>query len=344
MPDSWERRALPNVRGWNNPLSVLTFMVTYDSGLDVLTIVASHPVLSMIDAIGWELDTPATGALSSGQFTIVNETTITIATASVSIGSGALTQLDFFNAGPLLVGIWTGSITLAAVPVEPGVVGTGLPAFVDSVNGEIPFDCANVSTAVLNAAYAILTTGIADPIYGAEILFKDGGTVQFTPDTTNVLGYGAGYFAFYDGVLIGRQVDTIQIIDAGLAPVGDPFSASAGDYWMQVATIDIAGADATVTFSGLDPDVMPAYPGNMDRLQFTGCSENGGGSGDLTIYDPAGPNAGLNPGGITYVQWDIDAIVIEGVTGLLAFTTDVVSVRSGNGSYHWQGFVADWPP
>lgn len=116
MADSWERRVLPYVPGWNNaPVTGPQFTVTYNAGPDTLTITVDQPIFGPVDTINYQ-GSNGSGQLNlgSGHFVVDSPTQITVGANANNAGfllnaPTNITQLDFFSPGPTLIGTWTGT-------------------------------------------------------------------------------------------------------------------------------------------------------------------------------------------------------------------------------------------
>lgn len=109
MTDTWPRQPLPHQPGYNSMRATLT--PTYNAGTDTLTITSNLGGLSSVELL---VLAAALGnvELEAGSFTVVNDKTITIATAEAVLGQGNLTQIDVYNDGLVYVGTWTGTLAI----------------------------------------------------------------------------------------------------------------------------------------------------------------------------------------------------------------------------------------
>ena len=341
-PETFNRRPIPAVPGWNTPDDGgVVFSVTYDDVNDRVVITASQPVMGSVIGVQYEI---SPGGNAGSAVTIVNATTVWIENAYATLGGvdTDLIQVDVYTAGPTLIGTWTGVVLIAA-PVAPAIT-TMFKSYVDIANGFVQLDCPNYASINAMPYYRVEYEGIdqAD-IYGVEVTFVDAGVEQFTLDNTNIEPSGPGVFGFASGLLVGRQVASAFLFDDAFVPLTDPSPASAKDFWLQIATFEQVGDSFTITFASTDPDVWPAYPDGIDRVLLVGCAENGGAAGAASVFDPLGPNAGLNPGGLTVVQWDATQIVVTDVPAL-TFPVDLVFALDGFGSPSLAVRAEDWPP
>jgi hypothetical protein len=320
MSDTWERRAIPYVDGWNKaPNDGPQFTVVFDQNADTLTITADQPVFGALDEFTGEGENPDgspgwTFSVPNGNFTIDSATQITLAGAwnylVASPGVNAtITQLDFFNAGPTLIGTWTGTAAITEpVSGDPLIENYSYIDFYDTATSPPSFmspGCGTVATA--NAAPSIffysqnMLSGGADGVR----LVVDGSPVDYIASVDpQFFGDGViaddGYFLLSDPALAGTQVTSAQPIDSGGNPVG-----VATPLQLNYNTVLDAGIQ-----SG-DPDVLEiawdVCHEQPTQINVTRCTPNNG----QQYYDPLGPQAGFNPVGATFVQWDTTAIIID---------------------------------
>lgn len=131
MNDTWERRNVPHTPGYNNPQDEVTFTVTYDSGTDEITVVASREFFgeTAVESIIVTTNSGATTVEEGVGFTTDSATQVSIANGS-TLGS-SLEQLDFYgeqNATGALRGVWVGPLALGSGNTFPVVTSICSPA------------------------------------------------------------------------------------------------------------------------------------------------------------------------------------------------------------------------
>jgi hypothetical protein len=148
MSDSWERRNIAVTPGYNNPdFGTLTFTPTYDPGSDSLVVTASHPVFAAIASVGFQ-STSNSGTIYTPLGVVIDSATqITIPNASSYDATPFdFTQLDFFNAGPTLIGTWNGVVSVtdmanpfvtSALSPSSGRIAIFGQGFLFSLNGPV---------------------------------------------------------------------------------------------------------------------------------------------------------------------------------------------------------------
>lgn len=118
MTDTWEKRAIAYTPGYNTPGATLTFSPVYNGLTDELVVTASHPVFGSVDQINFQGSNGNGSLTSPADFTVDSPTQITIPGAYAALLGPpdlTLTQLDFYNPGPVLVGTWTGSVSISSM-------------------------------------------------------------------------------------------------------------------------------------------------------------------------------------------------------------------------------------
>lgn len=310
--DTWERRAIGYGPGFNNPPGGVNFMVVYDPDTDTLTITADAPVFGPVDTINFQTDL---GASTLSGYTIDSPTVITQTFAANALGGVTpveLQQLDFFSPGPTLVGTWTGSVIVDPTPVVPQI---GAASYVDYYNSDDPgaglFSCAGISTAAAEAGAFFYVDNPDPSIAGVQLdgIAPNGDpwSVNFTTSfNPSFFKYGgtdptAGYFIIADNFLKGFTVQQATALNASAVPLGPAINLDM--FWPDVVSAGIASTGPDDFAVYFNPDNQPPYA--ADRVDVRDCSP----SGLVTYYNPAGPNAGLNPGTFTSVQWDTEAIL-----------------------------------
>lgn len=335
-PDSWERRNVPYSPGYNNPATGVQFTVSYDQGLDRLIVQSNFPVLGSLDSAQGEGETPDgnpgwTFNISSGNWIIDSASEAHLDGAwGFLIGNpgddGDIQQLDFYDAGLVLIGTWTGSVIVTEpVPATPLIEDY---SYVDY------YDTQTAPPAFQSMGCGIVATGNAVPaifFYGQNLTGTDG--VQLIVDgspvdyrlSTNPEYFGGptiddGFFLLADPALAGTQVTSAQPLDINGDPVGAPtvlqlnynIAAKLGKRSYDTDTFEIVW------------DVCHDQP---TQLQVQGCTPAIG----AQYYDPAGPQSGLNPGAATIHQWDTNGIVIEHAAVFGAGDLNIVTTRDQYG-------------
>lgn len=318
MSDTWERRAIPYVDGWNKaPVDGPQFTVVFDENADTLTITADQPVFGAIDEFTGEGEYPDgtpgwTFTVPNGNFTIDSATQITLPGAwnylVASPGVTAeITQLDFYNAGPTLIGIWTGSTLVTEPPVlVPVIEDYSYSDFYDLATSPPSFlsqECANIATRTVTPSIFFYTQNFVTGGGDGVRLTVDGLPVDYRLSTDpQFFGGGVvddGFFLFADPALLGTTITDAQALDIN----GDPIGA------VTPLVINYNTATDAGIQSG-DPDTLEIQwsfaPETPTLVRVYRCP-----SGGQNYYDPLGPNAGLNPVGSTIVQWDSTAVIIE---------------------------------
>jgi hypothetical protein len=304
MTDTWERRNVAVTPGYNNPdFGTLTFTPVYSSGPDELVITASHPVFAAAQTIGYQT-TLNSGTIVLPNFTVDSPTQITIPNASsYDTMPFDFTQLDFFNAGPTLIGTWTGTVNVAVVPFiqsysygiwwnknDPG--GNWSFAAVPTAEPEPGFFFYTSATFATDGGDGVRITGVRASD-GFPLVLDYVYTIDPTP-----FKYGGipqdGYFILSDPILGDLIVSTVEALDNTGTPLESPYALATNFIPTSFAS-QVQGDEATfhVDFVGAGSPNMPTrltlYTTTPDALH--------------VYYDPLGPNAGLNPGGATIVTW-----------------------------------------
>lgn len=148
---AWERRPLPCVTGYNQCApSGPTFVVEYHSGDDTLTITADESLFDTADSLNYQ-STSGTGSISGIDFSHAGNL-ITIENASTHFTLPTdITQLDVFDPGPTLIGIWTGTVHIDA-PLDPADYPLLTGIYSPAVN-QVAFTGLRFQTATAGEAY-----------------------------------------------------------------------------------------------------------------------------------------------------------------------------------------------
>jgi hypothetical protein len=323
MTDTWERRAIANTPGYNNLGPALTFTPVYDQGTDTLVITASHPVLGAVDQINFQ-GTNGNGTLIvGGDFIVDSPTQITVSGAYAALLGPpdlTLTQLDFFNFGPVLVGTWTGSVAVVAPAPAIDVVTYGT-VYNDTVQS--PFVCADAATAVPISAIFFYTSNL---LAAAGIRVQTtAGDLDFRQDLvpSDWYSWADGFAVLAANALDGRRVTGAVPIDSGNLPIGSPTVLDFEFFAVDSAGIISGGLDDTLRVD-LTTGANDTVPASVTVEQCTVANL-------INYYDPLGPLSGLNPGTATIIQWDIDAIIVQD-TQLPADDVSLISVLNETGS------------
>lgn len=317
MADSWERRPVANTPGYNNIGNGVQFTVTYDSILDRLVIQSNFPVLGALDSIAGsgELPDGSPGwnfTANSSEFVIDSPSEVHIPDAWTFLvnfpGDVAdVQQLDFFDISVALLGTWTGSVLVTEpVPPEPLIENYSYVDFYDTQTNPgsfISFDCVNSATADAQPSVFFYGQNLAT-IDGFRAERSLGGPFDYRLSTDPQYFSGGviddGYFLFSDPTLWGVEITEVQPLDINGDPVGDPTALLLR--YNDVTSIGIDAGDTDVL--EILWNTCPETPTLVNVLR---CAGNQG----VTYYDPLGPQAGLNPGDATIVQWDTSAILVD---------------------------------
>lgn len=336
-PDSWERRAIANTRGYNFIGDTLTFDVVYDSILDTLTITASHPVFTPVDSINFQ-GTFGSGTMTLGiEFVVDSPTQITVAGAGAILSAPTtLTQLDFYSPGPTLVGTWTGSVPVSPTPPVPGIEITF--AFVGQINKNDSAGLGSIIPAEIASAFGEPGVGLTvsyntqtDADIGIVRVVTDIGTFDFSPPPGfgSTFGLDTGQFLVSGGALAGALVQSIELLDWSAVSI-DTFDVSPDQEIYDVASASWSGTTLTVDFNGTTKTGAPTQL-NVGELLVGGTYAWGG------TYTPLSPEV---------VQWDDDAIVINDpveFTGPNIASVNLLQVLGPQG--YWAAYNAQipWP-
>ena len=311
MSDSWERRPLACTPGYNNCGDVPLFTVTYDALNDRLVMQASLPVFGAADNINgageYPTGTPGwTFNISSGNFSIQSSTELWLDGAwGFLVGSpgveATIEQMDFYNAGAVLIGTWVGSVAVT----EPVGSFVEFYSYVDYY-GDTTFaptpSCATVGSTPQAVAGAFLYGTFGVDVDGFRFATTDGNKDYRLSVDPSYIGGGAidpGFALIQDATLAGTTVASIVPLDIAGVPIGSPTVVSDFEYVENVIGDDSVPGEMSWTFVS-DNSFVPG------RIALYSCPNN-----LVNYYDPAGPNNGLNPGTATIVTWTSTAIVIQ---------------------------------
>jgi hypothetical protein len=118
----------------------------------------------------------------------------------------------------------------------------------------------------------------------------------------------SGYFIIGDTQLNGKTIAQVGALDNTGTLLGGLVANNF--FW---PTVQGAGPDGTydaAIYFSQNPGVIPQPVAAPTSVTVTECL--GGVSAFFqNYYDPTGPNAGLNPGTATIVQWDTDSVLIN---------------------------------
>lgn len=301
--DTWERRGIPYVRGWNNaPDSGPTFEVTYDPDTDTLTIVASQPIFSALDNVNYQTD-DGSGSFDFNSFSIDSPTTITIPDA-INVFGGTpgvtLEQMDFFNAGPTFIGTWTGSVLLAE---ELAILAAiGLSVNTDPAAEPSAVACDTIETAVGAPAVAFQVTGDTGAIGGIRVT-SDLGVNDFMQATNpeNFLKWGESVFYVTSPIFQPSIVTSAQLLDlAGDPLLPDTPLANSPKEFYEIVTTQVLDYDTNTMTITFDPPISGGLP---TQVTIFDCGVNG------PTYEPGDPEV---------VTWDANEIVITDAVWIIA--------------------------
>lgn len=337
MTDSWERRALPNVPGWNNVGGSTNFIVVYDPNTDTLTITASQPVLTPVDTINFQ-DSLGNGTMTLAQtdFTVDSPTQITVTIFSTHVGEPSdLTQLDFFN-GATLIGTWTGTVHIELPTPAPIVQISSADVRYLNTNdpsGQGFIDGSNMGTAQANPGvnlslnYAggtdadIAYVVLIDPINGNAGIDVTGGTVSAS------FGTDSGQFLAWDAVnLPGRIITAVEIWDS-MAAVIDSFTLPVPVELYSVADAGVLSTD--------DSTLVIDFTGPVTNLPSFVAFFHLGLPGNTYSFQ-AGPYVPSDP---EVVEWSVNRIEINDPVAMppgaaaTANGLQVLVTADGSGSY-----------
>jgi hypothetical protein len=164
--------------------------------------------------------------------------------------------------------------------------------------------CGIVATGNAVPAIFFYTQNVGPANSDGVRLTVDGSPVDYRVSTDpQFFGDGQiydGYFLFADPALAGTQITDAQPLDLAGVPMGTPTSLvlnynTATSIGIQTGNPDTLEIDWAICHD------------QPTQVEVTGCSP----AVYAQYYDPLGPNAGLNPGGATIVQWDTSAIIVE---------------------------------
>lgn len=290
MTDSWERRNVPYTDGYNNPASQ-PFNVTYDAAQDLLTMTSVEGLFEFLDSIDYSGE--LNGTEQSGVGTLDNFTA-TIENASVQLGIGEITQVDFYEAGPTLIGTWTGSVEITGTPeILTYDSGTDTLTITD-VGGNFTPDVDFV---------AFWTYDYPVEAWAPNVVYVSPTQIQVTPAVD--IGFQT------DGTPVSHFIHHVAVAE------------NADDDYPNTVVFE-----ADVAFNEFtNPDyplVSSATSDGPGRLLIDGARFLTGGtevlnqvqvisdSGpNINYYDPNGPDAALNPVGSTINLWTNTGISIE---------------------------------
>lgn len=112
MTEEWQRLQVPCSPGFGT-CSGPTFTVTYDSANDRLVIISDLPVFDAIDSLNFA-GTGGSGTTFAVDGQGPSEVWVNDAAATL-LAPTDITHLDFFDAGPALIGTWIGTVHIDAV-------------------------------------------------------------------------------------------------------------------------------------------------------------------------------------------------------------------------------------
>lgn len=312
-PDDWRRVAIPCAPGYNNCAEdVPQFVLSYNEPDDRLSITAvdsnNNPIAGFFDdleQINYE-GSNGTGAVVSG-FVIFGESITVYGIAALVNAPTDLTQLDFFAAGPTLLGTWTGLQSIQAVPVgdltiyESYVQWFGPDRFYVSSDGdvnlavvaEVRADFSGGPSNVDLSTYTDVFTFAPDLVIDSAIeleravnaVMLDGKTLtemRFYDGSSNLLGTWTGSLVVH------------RVAKAGL--LGNTFFAGSpapGEFEIYGINLD------TVDYVRTHPNPFPSSSG-----------------GQFLAFNPDGPNAAENISVIggrtaTILEWSADRIHVS---------------------------------
>lgn len=313
MAEKWIRKPLPCEPGYNNCAEeVLSFTTSYDSVNDRLIITATMPVFGAIDSITFE-GTGGNGTTTS--LSIQSGTVVWITNAFAELlGPTTISQLDFFNAGPLLIGTWTGSVDIAGpLTIVSGTTmswldGQNFPSGIGTIG-----TCPEILTQVPTVCLGVGLSSPNPDFDGVEVVYSDASTQQFDTASSNVFEFAPGNWIVADAALANKEIATVTGINAANAPITPAYALPADRNAVRTitsVTVDATQVEIVVApmVIGVSPDFFG--PGVDSVLSLTGCAENGGDFVNKDIYSPLGPNAGLNIG-FTVNQWDAAGIQVD---------------------------------
>lgn len=314
MTDTWPRTPAPHSPGYNSLRATLT--PTYNAGTNTLTITSDLGGFSSAELI---VLAAALGniELEAGSFTVVNDKTVTIATAETVLGLGNLTQVDVYNDGLIYVGSWTGAVLIDdGVGATPGasIDGSYLLTIVDPA-AQFVTDAVDLVVLHFDAPYEFY----ANPGSDFTIVDENTITVQLNPNAS------PGNFNDHDAFLHGYEV----------------FKDSDGAWpGTQVTFEDLYGNELDCTF-GDDASVRHVSSPAANRLQFDGVRFLTG-ARDLSKIsyngqvwtDQAGPLAGDLSPGATIVSWTDTQIVVEdpAISGMTYGIDDFIAYQGPTGN------------
>lgn len=229
MTDTWDRRGIPFVPGWNNPGQAgVVFTPVYDPCNDVLTITSSLPVMAALEEINYEITTDGenelTGTLTDAQFAIESPSQVTIVNAIAAFGGDPayILQLDFYNAGPVLLGSFVGTIPPAALTAIALVPLTF--SYIYDDQEDTLFITANYPQWMnqVGAVQLILDGGTNNWLLTDAQFVRGGGTenmISVTPAST--YGELLEEVIFWDGPAQEVEICSDQDVNVELNP-GDP--------------------------------------------------------------------------------------------------------------------------
>lgn len=300
------------------------FLVVYDPDTDTLTITSNQNVFGPLSTIFFTGTNSSGGPLTAPDFNIVNPNTVTIPNAStLFVAPNTITELEFYNSTPSLIGVWNGSVLIPGGGTGTAEITLAVSDYTTTIDGAFGqvLDCAGLPDA---AAVPVLLVGGNDlsdgGLEGVRLNTTTGVLdIMRADDPTSWYIYTPNAVIIGDAALTERVVTSVQALDISGTPFGSVVAAETEWY-----DVDVAGVENTDTLR-IEYGASPAYelPSYVTVAQV--CP--GPATLSITYYDPLGGDADLNPPGATFVQWDSDGIVVTD-PDLVAFVTEVITITA----------------